>query len=1169
MAITTLEEARKEYIETYGVNPPLSHTNYTPRNSPYGLMRFEDFLAATGMGTEAVDHVSRTVHSLFKDYDFLIEHFRLLEKDMIAVLCYLFTALRERDAKVYIKQFTTLKRGHQLAFVNSMKRQPGVAKTASLLDAFFLDPDAYDLISSVPLWVDRVLSRCDMPPLKVTPEDHRSMESLAEKRRIEEYDAEQSLHDERIKRILRQKELLEAAIERGYQRERSYQRERNTSSHLQDDPFVDDPFVDRPLGGATQVRAGLPVQGPASPPPPASPTTSEILRSLSPEPVAPTTAAVPTQRAPVAATSVSAQPTSSARPHIPLSGPRIAIPYHVPPFHHNPNFHNPPVKCLPEGPFGPEMMLQPGTVTRYGVVMFDGSIRPVEAPLTTVPTEPVYGTAREPVYATAREPVHAPAPPILTFQTAATFPTQPSPFGTSTTPHQAPVPLQTPAVPPQAHSVPLQTHTAPLQTPSMPLHTPGPLLSHEAPLQARTKPVSAPPAELPPTETHPMRPQPKVPPTVVSEKADNYSSSSIKDLMASAQEQLTPFSLEDTTLLPGVTQEESSIERLLYNLKVSYPPMTTVWPDNVLPMELSFPSPEDAINYAMSHAYYCQYQVVPRFRDNILFLQCSRMHKDDDEEVEMTNRKSCNFALKLDHNEDTGEYRIRHIPNRSTHNHPPNIHPSSLKDNRHFDKLMTLPSFASEAAMLDTFKRDPDKNLLKEVNEWYPEETFTKEDVDRLLLDTQQSRLEGKTPLEALYKLFESPLLRARCNSVNGTIFFAHTQGYRMWRAYPEVVLVDASQGRVVNDKYLRLVMIKGVNCHDLSFPIAACLVEKTSARDPIDSDTWRWIFNQLKDLQKDHSISPPQFIQFSSCDLKSINVCEQVFASSHVYMDPLAADKLERQTAQKYFTTQTAIDSALRVWKQIVSRDSDYMAEQMLNDIISDDDQCVPGLKQFLTDMRQFKLKMSVFLKLELLHFDVKPNNHYEDWGKLRTKPANVFEMVRWLLHEFCSCYEKRSAESGHEYVQTWTSLSTPFRDCMHIISYEALKRVQELMYRLAGSRTCGPPHCFENQALGYPCVHGLQSIIQTRERLAPDDFHPHWRNLYADLTDVEISGQGRFADQWMALKTGTSVYTSDHVEVFQRPVVVENLEGDKENRPPKRHKTNGQGTSEQPIEL
>lgn len=1015
--MTSFEEAQKEYRDTYGVNPPTAYANHISRDSRYGLVRFEYFLRATEMPTEAVDKCSRIIHGCFDDYDFLIEHLKLLEVDMIAVLIYLVSALRGEKARTYIKQFTTLKRGHQLAFVNSMAREPGVKKTALLLDSFFSDPEQHELSSMVPLWVERHLSWCELPALVVTVEDHESMESIEERKRRLENEEKKRREDAEFEARLRQRRQMQASQHQHQHQHRDHRAVLAAtlphlgykSTYLQDDPFHD------------MLRRG-PIEVP-------------------PEPV-------------------------------------VVLPDVPPPAFTAPPFL--PVKCLPEGPFGPEVMLLPGTVTRYGVVMFDGSIRPVP-----------------------NEPVRAPPPPLLSFS--------------------PPVPLQTPA-------------------------------------------------ELPPTETHPMRPRPtpkSVPP------ANDTTRPSTKDLMASAKEQLTPFSLEETIIQPPVIQEESSIERVLYNLKVRYPPLATVWPSNTLPEEQSFPSPEDAINYAMSHAYYCHYQVVPRFLNNTTLLQCSRMQKDDEDngdEEDMTNRKSCNFALRIDYDdESSGEYHLRHIAERSFHNHPPNIHPSSLKDNHHFEHLLDVPNYASEIAMLDTLKRDPDKDLLKEARKRYPEESFSRGKIDKMLYDTQQARLEGGTPLQALYKLFGSPLIRARCRSSNpdarpDTIFFAHTQGYRLWRAYPEVVLIDASQGREVDGKYYRLVLIKGINCHDLSFPIAACLVEKTSARDPIDVDSWRWTINEFKEMQTDYDIAAPHFIQ-SSCNLESISVCEQVFPGAHVYMDPIAADKLARQTAQTFITTQGAIDSALRVWNQVITRDSDHSSEQMLDDIINRG-KCFPGLEQFLGEMRKYRLKMSVPLKQEHLHFNVQPNTHYEDWGKLRTKFDNVFEMVLWLLHEIANCYEKRCADSGLEYVQTWSSLGTPFKECVHVISYKALQRVQELMYRLAVNPNCGI-HCFENGAFGYPCVHGLQSIIQTRN-LAPDDFHPHWRNLYADLTEVRISGQGRFAEQWRALKCGPDVYASDYVEVFTKPKILrENLEEDKENQPPKRHKSNRQGSSKQPIEL
>lgn len=52
-------------------------------------MRFQILLRAAGMPPKGIDLCSGVIHGIFEDYNFLIEHFKLLEADMIAVLTYL------------------------------------------------------------------------------------------------------------------------------------------------------------------------------------------------------------------------------------------------------------------------------------------------------------------------------------------------------------------------------------------------------------------------------------------------------------------------------------------------------------------------------------------------------------------------------------------------------------------------------------------------------------------------------------------------------------------------------------------------------------------------------------------------------------------------------------------------------------------------------------------------------------------------------------------------------------------------------------------------------------------------------------------------------------------------------------------------------------------------
>lgn len=64
-----------------------------------------------------------------------------------------------------------------------------------------------------------------------------------------------------------------------------------------------------------------------------------------------------------------------------------------------------------------------------------------------------------------------------------------------------------------------------------------------------------------------------------------------------------------------------------------------------------------------------------------------------------------------------------------------------------------------------------------------------------------------------------------------------------------------------------------------------------------------------------------------------------------------------------------------------------------------------------------------------------------------------------------------------------------------------------------------------------GIPSVTDVVEIKKQRRRLAVDDFHPKWRNMYTSLHSVPLSG-GKFNAQWKALETGMGFFDTTFEE-------------------------------------
>lgn len=442
----------------------------------------------------------------------------------------------------------------------------------------------------------------------------------------------------------------------------------------------------------------------------------------------------------------------------------------------------------------------------------------------------------------------------------------------------------------------------------------------------------------------------------------------------------------------------------------------------------------------MKHAHSHHYQFVQRLEGDSTLLCCNRMSRDNlDCQRDIPVRKSCNFAVRIDPEGD--KWFLRHIEGRSEHNHAPNVHPEAFLENALFEK-------------------------------------HTRDETD-------------------FENLLKCPFVRIRKHD-NDT-FFAHTDGYRLWKTYPEVMLVeDIAQG---------VIMFRGIDCHGQTFPVAACIVD--------DDPNWNWIFTQLKELLDDYNIAHPGFFQID-IDETCVKQCFKVFRKAHEYLDPDAGETMAEEEIQEFM--QRGQGAALGLWEEVVNAENEIEVDRLMSKM----SYSYKGEKTqaFLDHMENKLYMVSIAEKNMSFHFGVRECAHYKrSWGV--DDVEGVEEQVKLLLRAFVEIYEARSRENGHQLVSTKPDYSDFYKDVLHIVSYEMMETARNFDKQIikAGGNAGSCWDCINEEALGYPCMHVLGSIKKERN-LSPDDFHPHWRNMYADLSTVAISGKGRYAKEWNKLK-------------------------------------------------
>lgn len=424
------------------------------------------------------------------------------------------------------------------------------------------------------------------------------------------------------------------------------------------------------------------------------------------------------------------------------------------------------------------------------------------------------------------------------------------------------------------------------------------------------------------------------------------------------------------------------------------------------------------------------------------------MPKDElDCKQDIPFRKSCNFAVRIDPEGDT--YVLRHIPGRSEHNHAPNVHPEVFSENAPFEKRT------------------------------------------------------DETEVPDFKTLLSSPYVRIRLLADVNNLFFAHTDGCRLWKTYPEVILVEEVSPGVV--------LFRGIDCHAATFPVAACLIEKTP--------NWNWMFTQLKELFDDYQIAHPGFFQID-IDETCVKQCYRVFRNAHQYLDKKAGALFAQNEVRKFMTNGW---EALSLWDEIVQAENEIEQDRLMDKMYS----CYRGgTKQFLKHMEKKLYMVSVGEKNMSLHFGVRECARYKrSWGIEGV--SDVEQKVVRLLKTFVEIYEVRSRTNGQQLVSTRPEYTVFYKDVLHIVSDSVLTVARNFL-EAKGNTGCWCPN---DEALGYPCVHDLGQIRKERN-LAPDDFHPHWRNMYVDVSAVSISGKGGYAKEWEKLKSEEQKYVPEFTE-------------------------------------
>lgn len=559
---------------------------------------------------------------------------------------------------------------------------------------------------------------------------------------------------------------------------------------------------------------------------------------------------------------------------------------------------------------------------------------------------------------------------------------------------------------------------------------------------------------------------------------------------------------------------ETSVEMVAENLTMHRYEMTSEWKNDMLPEEKEFETVDKAISYAMYHAMSNHYQLVSRYDEtsDTWLLNCDRMcESDQDKDMELTVRGSCLFQLKITCTNSL--YLLQHC--HTTHNHHPSVHPKAhLQANMAVYYHFSQPKYEG-----DTFCED---KLCKgeELPTWATQSLFgdSTSMIKSAIRRRRKERLEGLEPVDALKKLLQMSPLKGSVKS-DGTIFFAHTDAYRLWKTYPEVAMIQKCNSyKPWNGDVYHLYCVFGRDCYDRYFVVCSFLTKEMT------SQVANWGMQRYKELLDEFKVPYPTFLLTNNGGF--CGAFSTTFPEASAQMDQQTHLKEARDLAKKVITSAKECKKAVALWNQVIkASDESAMRDKLKQGRDSESEPTRSFFEQMENEhlhnvAESFRNKKMNFFTHECIKEPLLSTG----------KALNIFELVRAILLVIIDQYEVSEAEHGVLLVASKRGYGDFFEKVVGFISHKILEKVKN--EEVEGECVCVD--------MGYPCGHVIQKMRKERRILQLSDFHSHYRNMYGDVYEVAIGG-GRYEEQWKMLRRGLDCFDKPEEERAVKRVRVE----------------------------
>ena len=228
---------------------------------------------------------------------------------------------------------------------------------------------------------------------------------------------------------------------------------------------------------------------------------------------------------------------------------------------------------------------------------------------------------------------------------------------------------------------------------------------------------------------------------------------------------------------------------------------------------------------------------------------------------------NCPFEVVGVYNKLRGVWTVQVVGDR--HNHKP----YKFSEGHPFVRRLTPDEYRKVEEMHELNMKPRD--ILMALKKQFEGNKSVRKDINNAVHKIRMESKIGETPIQTLehllyskqfvYHTREDPL-----TNVVQDIFFIHPVSLKIWRAFPHVLLIDATYK--TNNYHMPFLQVVGVTSTGKSFCVASAFVSNER------EETFLWVLDMLKSTLE-NSMEPRAII--TDRDLALINACAKTFSNS------------------------------------------------------------------------------------------------------------------------------------------------------------------------------------------------------------------------------------------------------------------------------------------------